>query len=79
MKEKLLEILVDICDDEIVREDSDMDLFEEDILDSLGLVELLLAIEDNFGITISPTEYEKKDLSSVNKILHILKEKGVNE
>lgn len=79
MKEKLLEILVDICDDEIVREDSDMDLFEEDILDSLGLVELLLAIEDNFGITISPTEYEKKDLSSVNKILHVLKEKGVNE
>ena len=79
MKEKLLEILVDICDDEIVREDSDMDLFEEDILDSLGLVELLLAIEDNFGITTSPTEYEKKDLSSVNKILHVLKEKGVNE
>lgn len=79
MKEKLLEILTNICDDEIVKEDSDMDLFEEDILDSLGLVELLLAIEESFGVTISPTEYEKEDLSSVNRILHVLKEKGVSE
>lgn len=77
MKERLLDIIVDVCDDEIVREDLDMDLFEEDVLDSLGLVELLLAIEDDFGVTISPTEYEKKDLSTVNKILFILEEKGV--
>lgn len=79
MKEKLLGILVDICDDNAVRENCDVDLFKEDFLDSLAFTELLFAIEETFGITISPTEYEKQDLSTVNKILCVLKEKGVSE
>ncbi len=79
MKEKLLNILVNICDDNAVRENCDVDLFEEDFLDSLAFVELLFAIEENFEITISPTEYEKQDLSTINKILKVLKEKGVAE
>ena len=36
MEEKLLDILEEVCEDDVVREDMDMDLFEEDLLDSLG-------------------------------------------
>ena len=77
MKEKLLKIIVEVCEDDSVKDDCDLDLFEEGFLDSLGLTELLIAIEEEFGVTISPTAYEKEQLSSVNKIISVLKEKGV--
>lgn len=77
MVEKILSILEKICDDDAVREDMDMDLFEEGLMDSLSTVELIVAIEDEFGIVLSPTEYDKDELGTVNKILCILKEKGI--
>lgn len=77
MEEKLLDILEEICEDDIVREDLDMDLFEEGLLDSLAIAELLVAIEDHFGVILSPTEYDKKELSTVHKIEKVLSEKGV--
>lgn len=77
MQEKLLDIMEEVCDDEIVREDLDLDLFEEGLLDSLAIVEVLVAIEEEFGIRLSPTEYENEDLSTVRKIEQILTDKGV--
>lgn len=46
MEEKILDLLEEICEDDIIREERDMDLFEEDILDSLGFAELLTRIEE---------------------------------
>lgn len=46
MEEKLLDILERICDDEAVREDLEMDLFEEGLLDSLAIAELIVAVEE---------------------------------
>ena len=77
MEEKLLGILERICDDEIVREDLDMDLFEEGLLDSLAVAELIVAIEEEFKVILSPTEYEKEELSTVHRIEKILEAKGV--
>lgn len=77
MEEKLLKILISICDDETVGQDKDMDLLEEGIMDSMDMVELLVAIEENFGIALSPTEYEKEELSTIHKIEKILRGKGV--
>ena len=79
MKEKLLSIIINICEEDIVSEDLDLDLFEEGLMDSLSMTELLIAIEDEFGVIISPTEYEKDQLSTVNKIEKILIEKGIKE
>ena len=79
MEEKLLNIIVDLCEEEAVREDLDMDLFEEGLLDSLAMTELLVAIEDEFGVVLSPTEYDKTQLSTVHKIEQVLIGKGVAE
>lgn len=79
MQEKLVDIIVKICDDDSVRENYDLDLFEEDLFDSLALVEMLIAISDEFGIAIAPTEYDKSELSTVNKIIKILADKGITE
>ena len=77
VQEKLLDILEEICDDAAVRADLDMNLFAEGLLDSLAFAEMLVAIEDEFHITLSPTEYDKSQLSSVHKIEGVLKEKGI--
>lgn len=77
MEEKLLEILERICGDETVGNDKDMDLLEEGLLDSMDIVELLVEIEEEFGIALSPTEYEKEELSTIHKIEEILRGKGI--
>ena len=67
--EKTLELLEEICDDDAVREELDVDLFEAGLLDSMGAIELLFGIEECFGIEIAPTETEREEMNSVNKIV----------
>ncbi len=58
IQEKLTSVLVD--DLKIDREKITLDAtFEEDLeVDSLGVVELLMALEDNFGVEIPDEEAE---------------------
>lgn len=67
--EQVLDLVVDITGEEDVREERDLDLFEEDILDSIAAIELLVGIKESFGITIAPTEYERDEMNTVNKIV----------
>ena len=75
MKEKILNILEELCDDEIVKENRDINLFEMDLLDSLAFAELLYAIEENFGLILSPSEINREDLETPNKIINLLSER----
>ena len=38
--------------------------------DSMGAIELLVGIETEFGVSIAPTEVEREEMNSVNKIIH---------
>lgn len=73
MEEKVLEILEKVCEDSVVREDRDIDLFETGLLDSLGFVELLVDLEDALGIVISPTETDRSQLSTPNKLIEFVR------
>lgn len=76
MEEKILDILEAICEDSVVREERDLDLFEEDLLDSLGFAELLVNIEEELGIVISPSEVTREDMNTPEKIIHMVMEKA---
>lgn len=76
MKEKVLDILEELCEDDIVKKDMDVNLFETGLLDSLAFVELLYSFEENFGIIISPSEINREDVSTPNKIITILEERN---
>ena len=78
MEEKVLDLLEEVCEDDVVREDLDMDLFEEDILDSLGFAELLTMIEDELGVIIAPSEVVREQVNTDNKIIALVKEKSEN-
>lgn len=75
MEEKILELLEEVCEDDIIREERDMDLFEEDILDSLGFAELLMRIEDELGVVISPSEIVRDEINTANKIIALVQKK----
>lgn len=73
MEKELLELLENICEDSIVKEDLDVELFESDLLDSLGFAELLAEIELKFGVFISPSEIERSEINTPNKIIAMVK------
>ncbi|MFQ6858820.1 MAG: D-alanine--poly(phosphoribitol) ligase subunit DltC [Collinsella sp.] len=69
IESRVLEMLEEICDGEAVREERDVDLFEAGLLDSLAAIEVLVGIEENFGVEIAPTAVERKEMNTVNKII----------
>lgn len=69
IEERVIELLVDITGEDEIGDYRDDDLFEEDVLDSLGAIELLVRIKEEFGIAIAPTELEREEMNSVNKII----------
>ena len=69
LEDRIIDLIVDITGEDEVRDNRDVDLFEEDILDSLGAIELLVALQDNFGVSIAPTELEREEMNTVNLII----------
>jgi len=76
MKERILDMLAEICEDDIVREDLNIDLLKTDLLDSLAFAELLALIEEEFGIILSPSEFQRSDLNTPAKIIEIIETRG---
>lgn len=75
MLEEMKEIISEQlnCDADLIGEDSS---FKDDLgADSLDLFELVMALEEKYGIEI-PSE-ELADLTTVGSVLNYLKEKGV--
>lgn len=67
---RMLDLIEEVCDDEVVREERDIDLFEAGLLDSMAAIELLVGIESEFDVVIAPTAVEREEMNSVNKIIH---------
>lgn len=68
IKKTILDILTDVTGDEVVRENPDINLPEEELIDSLGYMELLMDIEDQLGIVIAPTEFTREEFDTPAKI-----------
>ena len=79
MREKILEMLADVCDDDVVKEDLTIDLFEEGLLDSLGVAQLLMETEDNLGVVIALTEIERDDINTPEKIIALIEKKAAQK
>ena len=74
MEERILEILEEICEDEVVYEDKDINLKEEGVMDSLAFVELLVRLEE-FCIEVAPTEVTYEEIDTPNKIIKYVSER----
>ncbi len=58
-----------------VRRDLDLALFDENVLDSLGTVQLMVALSEALGIAISPAEVDRKQWATPRKIIAYIEER----
>jgi D-alanine--poly(phosphoribitol) ligase subunit 2 len=73
--EKVLQELEKITGTNQVQKDLDLALFDEDVLDSFGTVELIVGLSEIFGISISPAEIDRQRWSTPRKIISFIEEK----
>lgn len=72
MEEKILDILSKACEDDVVKEDLNIELFETDLLDSLGFIEMIIQLEETFGITVAPSELDRAQISTPQKVIDLV-------
>ena len=74
MKEKIIDIIIEVCEDESLRENiEEIDLLENDVLDSLAFINLVSRLEDEFNIEIQPTQISPDTWRKVSSIVDLVK------
>ncbi|KRO17958.1 D-alanine--poly(phosphoribitol) ligase subunit DltC [Lacticaseibacillus saniviri] len=69
IKNGVIEALEDLTGSDEVATDLDLDLFETGLLDSMGTVQLLLELQNQFGIDVPVSEFDRNEWSTPNKII----------
>ncbi|MBU5364010.1 MAG: D-alanine--poly(phosphoribitol) ligase subunit DltC [Enterococcus viikkiensis] len=73
MEDTLFSILEDITGTDEVRDNPDVDLFEEGLMDSLATVQLLVEIEGQLGVQVPVSEFDRAQWNTPNKIIQQVK------
>ena len=74
LEEKVLAIIEEICEDDVIYEERDINLKEEGLMDSLAFVELLVRLEE-FGLEVAPTEVTYEEIDTPNKMIGYVKKR----
>ncbi|GIN84916.1 D-alanine--poly(phosphoribitol) ligase subunit 2 [Heyndrickxia sporothermodurans] len=74
-KQEVFTILAEVCQDDVVVENPDIDLFEEGLLDSFGIINLLVEVEGRLGITVPITDFTREEWNTPNNIAMRLAER----
>ena len=75
IRESVIEIFEEVLGSDEIRDNQDLDMFENEMLDSLAIIEVLLGIEDKLDLSLQPTDLERKDMATVNKLVDFLKDR----
>ena len=67
--EKVLRLVASVAETEEVRANLELPLYECQLLDSIKTVELMIGIEEKFGLKISPAEFERENWATPGKII----------
>lgn len=77
MEEKIIGIIERVTEYKELRKNIEIDLLENEILDSLAFIELINSLEEEFDIEIYPTQEEPKTWRKVENIIEMVKKKVV--
>ena len=72
MEDRIIEIIESGSGFENLRENLEIDLLENEILDSLAFIELITTLDDEFAIEIQPTQVEPDTWRSVEGIVELV-------
>ncbi|MBF7019143.1 D-alanine--poly(phosphoribitol) ligase subunit 2 [Staphylococcus sp. 18_1_E_LY] len=73
-REQVLDLLADVSENNIVKEQPDIEIFEEGIIDSFKTVELLLEIQNKLDIEVSIMDFDRNEWATPNKIIAVLEQ-----
>ncbi|MDQ3696878.1 MAG: D-alanine--poly(phosphoribitol) ligase subunit DltC [Gemmatimonadota bacterium] len=67
--DKVLRALADVAQTDEVRRDPELRLYDLGVIDSLGTVELIVKMADEFGVDISPAEVDRSQWATPARIV----------
>lgn len=73
MEDKIIDIVIEVCDDESLRDDINIDLIDSGLLDSLSFITLISRLEDEFDIEIQPTQVPSDTWRNISEIIKLVK------
>lgn len=68
-EELVLDILEEITGTDEVKENKEVDLFDEGLMDSLATVQLLVEIEGQLGVQVPVSEFDREEWNTPNKVI----------
>jgi len=66
-------VLASVAESDEVRANLDLPLYDYQLLDSTKTVELMIMIEQEFGVRVSPAEFERESWKTPRKIIADIK------
>jgi D-alanine--poly(phosphoribitol) ligase subunit 2 len=69
LSEKVLQLLASVAETDEVRTNLDLPLYDYQVLDSIKTVELIVAIEEKFGLKVSPAEFERESWATPREVI----------
>ena len=78
MKDLIIDIIIKITNYTNLKENVEIDLIQNEILDSLAFIELITELEETFDIEIQPTQIPSDTWRSVEKIVKMVENKREN-
>ncbi|MDJ1111056.1 MULTISPECIES: D-alanine--poly(phosphoribitol) ligase subunit 2 [Macrococcus] len=71
-KQEVLDVIADVAENNIVKENPDVRIFDENILDSFATVGLLLALNDRLDMDLTITDFDRDEWATPNMIADVL-------
>ncbi len=75
MEKRIMEIIIETTGESSLESQPDTDLFETGLLDSMGVINLIVELEDEFDIVIAPSELDREEFDTPTKIIEVVKSK----
>lgn len=74
MEERIIDIIIELTNYDELKNNKDIDLLENEILDSLAFIELIPALEEEFDVEIQPTQVNPEVWRNVKEIANYIDE-----
>ena len=72
MEEKIIQIIERLTGFKDLKNNKDIDLIENEIIDSLAFIELVSSLEDEFEIEIQPTQIDPNNWRKLHSIVNLV-------
>lgn len=74
MEDKIIEIIEEITEYKELKNNKDIDLLENEILDSLAFIELIEMLNEEFNIELQPTQIKPDTWKSAKSIAEYIQQ-----